>query len=156
MKLFGICLVVLLCVNIASVDGVRGINIDFVFIGNAGNPGDTRTDDPDSAYPYGCGTAINQSKANYKFGLGAGDYCNPLGLSSYPYTSPVNHYSSYGYGLNDMAGNVWEWTDSLYSSSPGGVRGGSWFYDDSLCTVSFRGIHDWLDPSDNVGFRVCR
>ena len=64
MKLFGICLVVLLCVNIASADVVRGINIDFVNIGNAGNPGDTRTDDPDSAYPYGCGAVDH----NYRIG----------------------------------------------------------------------------------------
>ena len=51
MKLFGICLVVLLCVNIASADVVRGIDIDFVTIGNAGNSGDTRAE----ANPSGCG-----------------------------------------------------------------------------------------------------
>ena len=30
-------------INIASADMVQGINIDFVTIGNAGNPGDTET-----------------------------------------------------------------------------------------------------------------
>jgi len=60
--------------------------------------------DFDGTYIYGCGTTINQSKANYY----DGGYANPLGLSSYPYTSPVDYYASYGYGMNDMAGNVWE------------------------------------------------
>lgn len=47
-------------VNVASADWVQGINIDFVTIGNAGNPGDTRPE----AYPYGCG-AVDY---NYRIG----------------------------------------------------------------------------------------
>jgi formylglycine-generating enzyme required for sulfatase activity len=46
-------------VTFASADTIRGINIDFVSVGNAGNAGDTRTG-TDSygnplANPYGCG-----------------------------------------------------------------------------------------------------
>ena len=37
--------------NFAFADIIRGINIDFVTIGNAGNTGDTRAE----ANPYGCG-----------------------------------------------------------------------------------------------------
>jgi len=40
--------------NIASAELIQGISIDFVTIGNPGNPGDTRTDYP-GANPYGCG-----------------------------------------------------------------------------------------------------
>jgi len=51
--------VIVLCVmtvpNVSSATIVQGIDIDFVTIGNPGNPGDTRTDYPDSADPYGCG-----------------------------------------------------------------------------------------------------
>jgi formylglycine-generating enzyme required for sulfatase activity len=49
-------LVVIMCamalVNFASAEIIRGINIDFVTIGNAGNAGDTRSE----ANPYGCGS----------------------------------------------------------------------------------------------------
>jgi len=40
-KLCGICVVVLMCINIASAATVRGIDIDFVHIGNVGNVDDT-------------------------------------------------------------------------------------------------------------------
>jgi len=109
--------------------------------------------DYNGSYIYGCGTTINQSKANY-------DDANPLGLTSYPYTSPVNHYSSYGYGMNDMAGNVWEWTSSCYYTDCSGgyrvIRGGSWNHFDDFCEVSFRNISDLDFTFGYIGFRVCR
>jgi formylglycine-generating enzyme required for sulfatase activity len=43
--------VLLSVANVASATIIRGINIDFVTIGNPGNPGDTRAE----ANPYGCG-----------------------------------------------------------------------------------------------------
>jgi len=50
---------VLAVMNVASADIVRGINIDFVTIGHAGNPGDTRTGTDEIGFPlanpYGCG-----------------------------------------------------------------------------------------------------
>jgi len=107
--------------------------------------------DFNGSYNYGCGTTIDHSKANYaKY--------NPLGLSSYPYTSPVDYYSSYGYGMNDMAGNAWEWTSSLWdpSYSYRVIHGGSWFVNDYYCTVSNRTSDDPGDTSDGIGFRVCR
>ena len=68
--------------------------------------------DYDGSYTYGCGITISKSKANY---YDAG-YANPLGLTSYPYTSPVGYYPAYGYGMCDMAGNANEWM----------ADGGSW------------------------------
>jgi formylglycine-generating enzyme len=56
-------------------------------------------------------------------------------------TSPVRHYTANGYGIHDLIGNVWEWTDDWFSqpkiekkragsccipANPrGGTRGGS-------------------------------
>lgn len=107
--------------------------------------------DYDGSYTYGCGTTINQSKANYYH---LTQYANPLGLSSYPYTSPVDYYSSYGYGMNDMAGNVWEWTDSIYSGSDRVVRGGSWGHHDLTCTVLYRYYGNPSSRTDSFGFRA--
>ena len=103
--------------------------------------------DYDGSYTYGCGTTIDQSKANYDRALGL-------------YTSPVGYYPAYGYDMCDMAGNVWEWTSSCYySDCISGyrvMRGGSWGSPDGYCTVSFRSFIIPASMAINVGFRVCR
>ncbi len=110
--------------------------------------------DYDGSYTYGCGTIIDFTRANYY----AAGFANPLNLSSYPYTSPVDYFDSYGYGMNGMAGNVFEWTSSLYdpTGSTRVIRGGGWSNSDYHCTVS----HWWyFDPEvtdSSTGFRVCR
>ncbi len=101
------------------------------------------------SYTHGCGTSIDLSKANYSNN-------NPLSLSSSPYTSPVSHFPSYGYGMNDMAGNVLEWTDSIYSSGTRVIRGGSWYSTSTACAVWFRTVYDPSVSGPGIGFRVCR
>jgi hypothetical protein len=108
--------------------------------------------DYDGSYTYGCGTTISKSKANYY----DNGYANPLGLSDWPYTSPVGYYPAYGYGMCDMAGNVCEWTSSIYISSYRVIRGGSWNYYDNYCTVASRYHNDPSNSYDGIGFRVCR
>ncbi len=109
--------------------------------------------DYDGSYIYGCGTTIDHSKANY-------DFDNPLNLTSYPYTSPVGYYPAYGYGMNDMAGNVWEWTDSCYYAGCNPdyrvFRGGCWVDLVNHCEVSSRHCYDPGTSYDHLGFRVCR
>jgi len=101
-------------------------------------------DDFNGSYTYGCGTSINNSIANYV------DSIHPDG------TTIVGAFGTYGYGLCDMAGNVWEWTSSLWDSPQYALRGGCWSYPDYGCSVSFRYNCVPGYESFGFGFRVCR
>jgi formylglycine-generating enzyme required for sulfatase activity len=99
--------------------------------------------DYDGGYIYGCGTTINNTMANYY----------DLGFRA-DGTTAVGVFGTYGYGMCDMAGNVWEWTSSTNSGSSRVNRGGSWC--NFPITVSER---NWGPPyywDAYLGFRVCR
>ena len=79
-------------------------------------------------------------------------------------TSPVKSYAPNGYGLYDMAGNVWQWTADHYRSSPDEaaterrvIKGGSFLCHDSYCESYRPSARRGVEPdtgSSHVGFRL--
>ncbi|MFK7846821.1 MAG: formylglycine-generating enzyme family protein, partial [Rhodothermales bacterium] len=83
---------------------------------------------------------------------------------------PVGRKKPNEWGLFDMHGNVWEWTQSAYVeqypyvatdgrndvSEDGSrvVRGGSWGLLNNVVRCAFRGSYYPVDRYDNVGFRI--
>ena len=105
-------------------------------------------------YPWGT-DEISAELANYN-------------ASNKSKTMPIGSYGANGYGLYDMAGNVWEWTWDWHvgyaqtaQTDPRGpssgsnrvIRGGSWHGGAEDCRVAYRGGSSPGNRDSRYGFR---
>lgn len=110
-----------------------------------------------STTKYSFGDSIDKSKANYGRNLGK--------------TAPVKSYRANDFGLYDMHGNVWEWTQDCwndsYNGAPGNnrawesgncirrvLRGGSWAYYPTLLRSAYRVWYSLPVRDHKSGFRL--
>jgi formylglycine-generating enzyme required for sulfatase activity len=91
----------------------------------------------------------------------------------YVYTAPVGSFKANPFGLNDMLGNVFQWTDDCWHADYTGVptdgssrtygdcserelRGGSWFTTPEFVRASYRNHFGVNYRTSSVGIRLVR
>jgi formylglycine-generating enzyme required for sulfatase activity len=132
-------------------------------------------------FPWSDTSTIQHTRANYFASPGSYDYdTNPTNgyhpdydFGGSPYTSPVGSFAPNGYGLYDMAGNLYEWcwdwhSSGYYASSPDTdprgpepgssrvARGGRWSLYASDCRVAHRKTYGPVYEGIYLGIRLVR
>ncbi len=130
-------------------------------------------------FPWADTNVITHSRANYvsitsyAYDTSPTTGAHPaFATGASPYTSPVDYFAPNGYGLYDMAGNVWQLCWDKYGSysaapetdprGPGGTsslrvaRGGDWYGLASHARCAYRNQADPNQGYYNFGFRCVR
>jgi formylglycine-generating enzyme required for sulfatase activity len=120
-------------------------------------------------FPWG--NLIHTDQAQYSYNPGVSYDLGPANSPSGP--SPVGSFDVNGYGLYDMAGNLWEWCWDWYGTpygqptttnptgaGPGSgyrvLRGGYWSNDAYVARCAFRANSNPKYAYSNIGFRCVR
>ncbi len=119
------------------------------------------------------GRANSEASTNFPYDLSNGGYHPDYAIGSEPYSSAVGSFSANGYGLYDMAGNMYErcWDrESESYEDPSGIadprgpssgdgrvdRGGSWGSYAVECRVATRCGDPPIYQDNAIGFRLVR
>jgi formylglycine-generating enzyme required for sulfatase activity len=125
-------------------------------------------DNPDAACAYAnAADRIAQTKI-----MGATSWSVHQCTDGFAYTSPAGSFTANAFGLNDMLGNLWEWTEDGYIDNYAGaptdgsawqtngaervLRGGSWNNSPQDVRAAIRNMNDPGLRFSIFGFRLAR
>jgi len=139
-RVLQLSLCVLFLSSIASAELVQGIAIDFVTIGNPGNPGDTR----DEANPTGCGSVAYEYRIG-KYEVTNAQWYDFVSAAGEPTGNPSSAYGRSAYWTGDnIPTNCVSWYEAAqfcnYLTSGDKSQGAYQFSGDNTNPGNFEGI----------------
>jgi formylglycine-generating enzyme required for sulfatase activity len=123
--------------------------------------------------PDGAGACANANVADQRAARRYPGWAAFACDDGFVYTAPVGSFKANAFGLNDMLGNVFQWTDDCWHADYAGVpvdgsartygdcsqrelRGGSWFTTPDFVRASYRNHFGANYRASSVGIRLVR